>query len=131
MIVVDSSVLIDHLRNHDTPQVRVLRTPDKRDLFVIGDIVLLEILQGMNTEARAFAMERWLRSFIVMPMLDGEAAARAARNYRLLRQRGITVRKTTDMVIGTFCIDHKWPLLHDDRDFAHMERHLGLAVQPA
>ena len=97
----------------------------------MGDVMLLEVLQGMSGEARATAMERWLRAFIVMPMLDPERAVRAARNYRLLRSRGITIRKTVDMIIGTFCLDHGLPLLHDDRDFDAMAQHLGLAVVQA
>ena len=97
----------------------------------MGDVTLLEVLQGMSGEARATAMERWLRAFIVMPMLDPERAVRAARNYRLLRSRGITIRKAADMIIGTFCLDHGLPLLHDDRDFDPMAQHLGLAVVQA
>ena len=105
-----------------------LRAAFGREQIVVGDVVLLEILQGVNTEARAGATERWLRAFIVMPMLDPKRAVRAARNYRLLRSHGITIRKTADMIIGTFCLDHGLPLLHDDRDFDHMAQHLGLAV---
>ena len=131
LIVVDSSVWIDHFRNYDSAQVRMLRSPANRDLIVVGDVVLLEVLQGMRSEPLAASTEHWLRSFIVMPMLDADLAIQAARNYRLLRQRGVTVRKTADLVIGTFCIAHHLPLLHDDRDFTHMERHLGLAAVPA
>ncbi len=94
---------------------------------MVGDIVLLEILQGV-TDKRASFVERLLRAYDVLPMLDPDAAIRAAKNYRHLRQRGITIRKAADMVIGTFCLDHGFPLLHDDRDFDHMERHLGLQV---
>ena len=73
-------------------------------------------------------MERWLRTFAILPMLDANLAVRAAQNYRLLRGRGITIRKTADIIIGTFCLDHGLPLLHDDRDFDPMAQHLGLAV---
>jgi hypothetical protein len=61
-------------------------------------------------------------------LLDAELAPHAARNYRKLRELGITIRKTADLIIGTFCIQHRHSLLHDDRDFAPMERHLGLKV---
>ncbi len=108
-----------------------LRSIAASNVIVVGDIVLLEVLQGARNQAQANHIEVWLRRFAVVPMLDGDLAVRAARNYRLLRERGITIRKTVDMVIGTFCIDRGWPLLHDDREFTHMERHLGLAVQPA
>ncbi len=95
---------------------------------MVGDLVLLEILQGATSEAHAATIERLLREFIILPMLDSHLAVRAARHYRLLRQRGVTVRKTIDMIIGTFCIDRSLPLLHDDRDFDPMVRYLGLAT---
>ena len=63
-----------------------------------------------------------------MPLLDADLAPRAARNYRKLRELGITIRKTAYIIIGTFCIEHRHALLHDDRDFAPMEEHLGLMV---
>ena len=69
-----------------------------------------------------------MRRFTVVPLLDGDLAPRAARNYRKLRALGVTVRKTADIIIGTFCIEHRHVLLHDDRDFAPMEEHLGLMV---
>ncbi len=67
-----------------------------------------------------------MRSFEVVPMLDDALAVEAAVNYRLLRQRGFTVRKTIDLIIGTFCIERGHELLHDDRDFDPMVRYLGL-----
>ncbi len=63
-----------------------------------------------------------------MPLLGAGLAPRAARNYRKLRELGITIRKTANIIIGTFCIEHRHSLLHDDRDFASMEEHLGLKV---
>lgn len=94
-------------------------------------MILLEVLQGMESEARATAMESWLRAFEIMAVLDEHFAIRAARNYQLLRQRGITIRKTADLLIGTFCLDRGWPLLHADRDFDHMAQHLGLLTVTA
>ena len=99
-----------------------------REQIIVGDIVLLEILQGMDNDVRAAAMERWMRTFVIMPMLDTDLAVQAARNYRLLRSRGVTIRKTADLIIGTFCLARRLKLLHDDRDFDHMEQHLGLLV---
>ncbi len=89
---------------------------------------MLEVLQGMNSTVRALAMERWMRRFDVRPMLGLDIAVQAATNYRVLRSRGITIRKTADLIIGTFCLVHSLTLLHDDRDFDQMERHLGLQV---
>jgi predicted nucleic acid-binding protein len=77
-------------------------------------------------EAPAARTERVLRRFDVVPLLDGDLAPCAARNYPKLRDLGVTVRKTADIVIGTFCIERRCALLHDDRDFAPMEEHLGL-----
>ncbi len=129
MIVVDSSVWIANLRGLDTPMVRKLRAAvdDEKDLL-IGDLILLEVLQGARDEAHADRIERNLRRYPVASMLDGGLAVQAARNYRRLRTRGITVRKTIDMIIGTFCIAGNHVLLHDDRDFDPMADHLGLLV---
>ncbi|MGA7807081.1 MAG: hypothetical protein WCB02_20990 [Bradyrhizobium sp.] len=69
-----------------------------------------------------------MRQYAIVRLLDANLAARAARNYRRLRELGVTIHKTTDMIIGTFCIEHRHALLHDDRDFAPMEEHLGLKV---
>jgi len=129
VIVVDSSVWIANLRGLDSLAVRKLRAAvdDENDLL-IGDLILLEVLQGARDEAHADRIERNLRRYPVASMLDGSLAVQAARNYRELRGRGITVRKTIDMIIGTFCIVGHHVLLHDDRDFDSMADHLGLLV---
>lgn len=91
-------------------------------------MILLEVLQGARDEAHAARIERNLRRYPVAAMLDGHLAVRAAHNHRSLRERGITVRKTIDMIIGTFCIQGGHRLLHEDRDFDAMARRLGLRV---
>ena len=105
MIVVDSSVWIAHLRAEVTPATRMLHAiiADDDDQILVGDLILLEVLQGARNEAHAVRIEHALRLFPVVPMLNGDLAVEAARNYRLLRGRGVTVRKTIDMIIGTFC----------------------------
>ena len=108
--------------------MRRLRSAFGLEAVILGDLVLLEVLQGIADEREATRAERWLRSFDNVRLLDGEAAVRTARNYRALRLQGITVRKTVDLVIGTYCIDHGLKLLHDDRDFQPMAEHLGLRV---
>jgi predicted nucleic acid-binding protein len=128
MILVDSSVWIAHLRGHRTPAVAKLEAAASREPLLIGDLILLELLQGARDEAHAERIERGLRQYPLVPLLDGDLAPRAARNYRKLRALGLTVRKTADIVIGTFCIEHRLFLLHDDHDFAPMEEHLGLMV---
>ncbi|MER8384719.1 PIN domain nuclease [Mesorhizobium sp. M0166] len=128
MIVVDSSVWIAHLRNTDSVSVGKLRHLDDTQEILVGDLILLEVLQGARDEPHAQLIERNLRQFAVVPMLNPATAVEAARNYRMLRQRGITIRKTIDMIIGTFCIQGGYALLHDDRDFDPMVDHLGLQL---
>ena len=128
MILVDSSVWIAQLRGLRTPATAKLEAAASRELLLVGDLILLEVLQGARDDAHAQRIERGLRRYTLVPLLDSELAPRAAQNYRKLRELGITIRKTADIIIGTFCIEHRHSLLHDDRDFAPMEEHLGLMV---
>ncbi len=128
MILVDSSVWVAQLRGHRTPATAKLEAAAAREPLLIGDLILLEVLQGARDEAHAARIERALRQYVLVPLLDADLAPRAARNYRTLRELGITIRKTADIIIGTFCIEHRHALLHDDRDFAPMAEHLGLRV---
>jgi predicted nucleic acid-binding protein len=125
VILVDSSVWIAHLRGRTTPATLRLEAAAGREPLLLGDLILLEILQGVRDEAHAARLERALRHYAVVALLDRDLAVRAARNYRRLRGLGITIRKTADIIIGTFCIERHHALLHDDRDFAPME---GLKV---
>ena len=128
MILVDSSVWIAHLRGSRTVATAKLEAASDREPILVGDLILLEVLQGARDEAHATRIERGLRRFDVVPLLDADLAPRAARNYRKLRDLGVTIRKTADIIIATFCIERRCALLHDDRDFAPMEEHLGLVV---
>jgi predicted nucleic acid-binding protein len=128
VILVDSSVWITHLRGHRTLATAKLEAAADRELLLIGDLILLEVLQGARDDTHAAHIERGLRRYALVPLLSPNLAPRAARNYRRLRELGITVRKAADIIIGTFCIEHRHALLHDDRDFDPMERHLGLMV---
>jgi predicted nucleic acid-binding protein len=128
MIVVDASVWIAHLRGQQTQPVRKLRSNPTPDEIIVGDLILLEVLRGARDEANAARLERNLRQFTLAPMLDDHLAVRAAANYRELRRRGSTVRKTVDVIIATFCLEHGHALLHDDRDFDPFADHLGMRV---
>jgi predicted nucleic acid-binding protein len=128
VILVDSSVWIAHLRGHRTPATAKLEEAVTREPLLVGDLILLEILQGARDDAHATRIERGLLQYVVVPLLDADLALRAARNYRKLRELGITIRKTADIIVATFCIEHRHALLHDDRDFAPMVEHLGLKV---
>lgn len=126
MIVVDSSVWISVFdRVHNRAAAKLVAIPDKARILV-GDLVLLEVLQGARDEHHAARLERELRAFEIVPLLDEEIAVRAASNYRTLRGLGRTIRKSADLIIATFCILEGHVLLHDDRDFTPFEQHLGL-----
>ncbi len=88
--------------------------------------MLCEVLQGLDGESAARRVEALLRRFEIAPMAGEAIAVAAARNFRSLRRRGVTIRKTIDMLIGTWCIENRLPLLHNDNDFRPMARYLGL-----
>jgi predicted nucleic acid-binding protein len=126
VIVVDSSVWIDFLNDRDSRQVRRLLALLGSEEIIVGDLMLCEILQGLESEPAASEVETLLRHFDIMPMAGEAIAIAAARNFRSLRRRGITIRKTIDLLIGTWCIENRTPLLHNDSDFRPMARYLGL-----
>jgi predicted nucleic acid-binding protein len=92
--------------------------------------MLCEVLQGIDGERAACRVEALLRRFEIVPMAGEAIAIAAARNFRILRRKGVTVRKTIDLLIGTWCIENRRPLLHNDSDFRPMARHLGLIEVP-
>jgi predicted nucleic acid-binding protein len=126
LIVVDSSVWIDFLNGRNAPHVRQLRAILGTDEVIVGDLMLCEVLQGLQSERAARHVEALLRRFEIVSMAGDAIAVAAARNFRFLRRRGITIRKTIDLLIGTWCIEYRAPLLHNDRDFHQMARYLGL-----
>ena len=131
MIAVDSSVWIDFLNGHDdAPHVRRLDAFLGTGEIVLGDLMLCEVLQGLENEQKAQEVEARLRPFALVSMGGHTIAIAAARNFRLLRSRGITIRKTIDLLIGTWCIESRVPLLHNDADFRPMARYLGLIEVP-
>jgi predicted nucleic acid-binding protein len=126
VILVDSSVWIDHLNNvANAPVIRLRELVPEVELL-IGDLILCEVLKGVKSEAEARLLERMFRRFETVALLDAELSVKAAANYRSLRRRGFPARKTIDLIIGTFCIERGHALLHNDRDFEPMERFLGL-----
>jgi predicted nucleic acid-binding protein len=131
MIVVDTSVWIDFLNGRDAPHVRKLRAILGADEVIVGDLMLCEVLQGLDSETAARRVEALLRRFDVVPMAGDAIAVVAAKNFRSLRKLGVTVSKTIDLLIGTWCIENRAALLHNDGDFRPMARHLGLIEVPA
>ena len=128
MVVIDSSVWIDYLADRATPAADWLSRNVTSDQISLTDITLCEVLQGVSSDV---AFEAVLRRLMLLPVFatGGTALAiSAAENYRILRAKGITVRKTINCLIATFCILHGHVLLHRDRDFDPFERHLGMRV---
>jgi len=126
MIFVDSSVWIDYFRGSPTPQAEQLDALLGREELAVGDIVLAEVLQGFDRD-RDFDTARDVLTALTMVEVGGrDVAIQAARHFRLLRARGITIRKTIDTLIATRCIMDGLPLLYSDRDFDPFVEHLGL-----
>lgn len=126
MIVADNSVWIDFFRGRSNEQVERLTGFLQSDELLLGDLILYEILQGIPSDAQANRLRARLAPISVASMVGPGNAVSAARNYRRLRQRGITVRKVVDVLIGTFCIENYHHLLHNDRDYLPMVKYLGL-----
>ena len=126
MIVVDSSIWIDFFTGKDTPGVEVLDASLGEDVVAIGDLMLTEVLQGFRSDPDFRKARQLLLSLTIFNVVSTDIALKSAANYRELRALGITVRKTVDTIIATFCIGEKLPLLHSDRDFEPFHVHLGL-----
>lgn len=128
MILVDSSVWIDYFRDADTPQVDLLDGMLGRVRLAVGDLILAEVLQGVSDQKAFNLVKRTLDAFTQIDIGGHEVAVKAAENFRALRAKGITVRKTIDCLIATRCIEDQLTLLHADRDFLPFAQHLGLKV---
>lgn len=128
MILIDSSVWIDYFNGNRTAQTDWLDSALGETPIIIGDLILTEVLQGFQSDKDFKIARDLLLRIPFMPMGGQELALESAMNYRLLRKKGVTVRKTIDVMIGTFCIHYRLPLLHDDRDFDPMVKFLGLEV---
>jgi predicted nucleic acid-binding protein len=126
VIAVDTSVWIDFLNGRNAAHVQQLRAILGVEEVIVGDLMLCEVLQGLESERMAQEVEALLRRFEIVPMAGEAIAVAAAHNFRSLRRRGITIRRTIDLLIGTWCIENRAPLLHNDSDFRPMARHLGL-----
>ena len=128
MIVVDSSVWIDFFNGVSTPEVDRLDALLGVTPLAIGDLILVEVLQGFRNERDVATARQLFRSLALLPLLGGSNSWKAADNYRQLRRKGITVRKTIDGIIATACIEANLPLLFSDRDFQPYVEHLGLVA---
>ena len=128
MIVVDSSVWIDFFNGVSTPEVDRLDALLGVTPLAIGDLILVEVMQGFRNERDVATARQLFRSLALLPLLGGSNPWKAAENYRQLRRKGITVRKTIDGIIATACIEANLPLLFSDCDFQPYVEHLGLVA---
>jgi len=124
--VVDSSVWIDYFNGATTTETEALDALLGEEEIIIGDIILTEVLQGFRRDRDFRQARALLAEFPVVAMLGPTMAIKAAERYRELRKRGVTVRKTVDVIIASWCIEHAVPLLYSDRDFDPMIENLSL-----
>ena len=128
MVIVDTTVWIDYFQAVENPETDWLDAELDRQRLGLTDIILCEVLQGVRDDASAKEVERNLLKLAVFETGGVTLAREAARNYRALRSRGHTVRKTIDCLIATFCIREHHSLLHRDRDFDPFEQYLEVSV---
>ena len=128
MVIVDTTVWIDYFNGNDNAETDWLERRLDQDRLGLTTIILSEILQGIRDEKSAALVEAELLQFAIFEASSRTLAVHAAKNYRTLRRRGKTVRKTIDVLIATFCIEEQHSLLHRNRDFDAFEELLGLSV---
>ena len=126
MILVDTSVWIDYFNGEITTESDYLDQVLGQEPVGVGDLILTEVLQGFRSDRDFRAARVLFENLTIFPLLDPSLAIATAQRYRRLRKRGITIRKTSDAIIGNWCIEHRVPLLFSDRDFDPMVEYLGL-----
>ena len=126
MIVVDSSVWIHYFNGTEIRETSLLDNALGLEPIVLGDLILTEVLQGFRSDRDVRRARTVLDLLIFEPMVGRQIALASAANYRSLRAKGVTVRKTIDLIIATFCLERKHALLHCDRDFDPIKKHLNL-----
>lgn len=126
MILADTSVWIDYFNGNDHAHTNALDRGLAEGIVAIGDLIFLEILQGFKSDREYKLAKSTLNTLEQYEMFGHRQALKSADNYRLLRKKGFTARKTTDVIIATFCIENNIPLLFTDRDFIPFVEHLNL-----
>jgi len=127
MIMVDSSVWIDYFTGVINKQTDTLDKILGLRPIAVGDVILTEVLQGFRRDQDYEAVKTLFNDLTVFEMLGKNMALKSAENFRALRMKGVTIRKTADVIIASFCIERKLPLLFSDKDFKPFVKHLGLA----
>jgi len=128
MIVVDTSAWIDYVNGIDAPHTKNIDYALENERVIIGDIILAEFLQGFRNQKDYEQAKEMMELLEYRDFLGKENAIKAADNYRVLRKQGRTIRKTIDVLIGTFCLENNCKLIHNDKDFDPMEEVLGLEI---
>ena len=128
MLVVDTTVWVDYFNGIENSQTDFLHTVLDTTPIIMGDLILVEVLQGFRHDPDFEKVRRALGKYLQVNMVNSALAVQSARNFRFLRQKGITVRKTIDSLIATYCIENDHELLHNDSDYDGYEKHLGLRV---
>ncbi len=126
MIFVDTSVWVDYFNGTPTSEADKLDSLLGIEPVATGDLILAEVLQGFRNDKDYKTAKNLLASLTVFNMLNTSIAIKSADNFRLLRKKGVTVRKTIDSIIATFCIEYSLPLLHSNKDFQPFHKHLRL-----
>lgn len=126
MILADTSVWIDYLNGRTTPQTDLLDDSLIAGILAMGDLIFLEILQGIRDDKQFEQVKNKLSLLEQYSMFNSNLAIKYANNYRSLRKEGITIRKSNDVIIASFCIQENMPLLYTDRDFKPFIEYLGL-----
>ncbi len=126
MVIVDTSIWIDYFNGNDNKHTDILDRGLIDGVVAIGDLIFLEILQGFKDDKDYHLAKKTLSTLEQYEMFGVSQAIVSAENYRKLRKKGITIRKTADVIIATFCIENKLPLLFLDKDFQPFVTHLGL-----
>lgn len=126
MILVDTTVWIDYFNGNYNAKTDLLDYYLENDLIIIGDLILIELLQGFKLEKDYNIAKKLLDDLIYVDLAGKDIAEESIKNYRLLRKNGITVRKTIDMIIASYCIKNKIRLLHNDKDFDSIGKYLTL-----
>jgi predicted nucleic acid-binding protein len=128
VVIVDTTVWIDYFRGVVNPETDWVHAELERQRLGLTDLILCEVLQSVGDDVAAKAVERELLKLELFDTCGADLAREAARNYRTLRSRGHTVRKTIDCLIATFCIREQHSLIHRDRDFDPFEKFLELSI---
>lgn len=126
MILVDTGIWVDYFNGKASKYSDALDAALVEGTVVIGDLILLEILQGFKSDRDYQKAKTKLGMLEQFEMFGNSMVIKCATNYRGLRKKGVTIRRTTDVIIATFCIENKIPLLFQDRDFIPFVEKLGL-----